>query len=323
MRVACKSKSSQTSNSQCFSLSLFNPLRLTNWLSKWYINQTAGKKPARPNPWAKNDDGAFYKAALLSGPPGVGKTTTASLVSQELGFDVVEFNASDTRSKRLLKEEVAELLSNKSLYGYFRGTKDAVTVKHVLLMDEVDGMAGNEDRGGMQELIALIRDSSVPVICMCNDRNHQKMRSLVNYCYDLRFARPQVGQIKGAMMSIIFKEGFKLAPAVLEEVISATNNDIRQTLNHLTLMSASGAVEAKLSALALAAKKEAPEKQQQHTARKDLKLGPWEVVRKVFSAEEHKSMSLADKADLFFHDYSLGPLFVQQNYLQVVPKVPK
>lgn len=295
--------------------------RLTNWLTKWYVNQNGSKKAARPNPWAKNDDGAFFKAALLSGPPGVGKTTTATLVSRELGFDVVEFNASDTRSKRLLKEEVSELLSNKSLYGYFRGTKDAVTVKHVLLMDEVDGMAGNEDRGGMQELIALIRDSSVPVICMCNDRNHQKMRSLVNHCYDLRFARPQLGQIKGAMMSICFKESVKLAPGVLDEIIAATNNDIRQTLNHLTLMSASDEAAAVLRSTQPEGQPNPPQGQQ--TAKKDMKLGPWEVVRKVFSSEEHQKMSLADKADLFFHDYSLGPLFVQQNYLQVVPRVPK
>lgn len=155
---------------------------------------------------------------------------------------------------------------------------------------------------------------------MCNDRNHQKMRSLVNHCYDLRFARPQIGQIKGAMMSICFKEGVKLPPGVLEEIIAATNNDIRQTLNHLTLMSAGEEAAAALKA-SQPAGQEAPKEQQ--TAKKDMKLGPWEVVRKVFSADEHKTMSLADKADLFFHDYSLGPLFVQQNYLQVVPRVPK
>lgn len=43
------------------------------------------------------------------------------LVCKELGFDIVEFNASDTRSKKLLHEEVSELLSNKSLSGYFQG----------------------------------------------------------------------------------------------------------------------------------------------------------------------------------------------------------
>ena len=53
-------------------------------------------------------------------------------------------------------------------------------------MDEVDGMAGNEDRGGVAELIALLKTTKVPVIAMCNDRNHQKIRSLANHCFDLR-----------------------------------------------------------------------------------------------------------------------------------------
>jgi replication factor C subunit 1 len=51
--------------------------------------------------------------------------------------------------------------------------------------------------------------------------------------------------------------------------------------------------------------------------------GPWEVIRKVFSAEEHKKMSMNDKSDLFFYDYSMAPLFVQENYLSVKPNVPK
>ena len=47
-----------------------------------------------------------------------------------------------------------------------------------------------------QELIQLIKNSQIPVICMCNDRSHPKMRSLVNYCFDLRFQRPRVKQIQ-------------------------------------------------------------------------------------------------------------------------------
>lgn len=51
----------------------------------------------------------------------VGKTTTATLVAKELGFDIVEFNASDTRSKKLLHEEVAQLLSTTSIAGFAAG----------------------------------------------------------------------------------------------------------------------------------------------------------------------------------------------------------
>lgn len=68
--------------------------------------------------------------------------------------------------------------------------------KHCIIMDEVDGMAGNEDRGGMQELIQLIKSSHIPIICICNDRQSQKIRSLANHCFDLRFQRPRVEQIK-------------------------------------------------------------------------------------------------------------------------------
>lgn len=251
----------------------------------------------------------FNSIFIFDNFPSIGKTTTATLVCAELGLDTVEFNASDTRSKRLLKEEVSELLSNKSLVGYFTGSGNATTNKHVLIMDEVDGMAGNEDRGGMQELIALIKGSSIPIICMCNDRNHQKMKSLLNYCYELKFQRPRVEQIRGAMLSICFKEKFKIPPAGLDEIILATNNDIRQTINHLTLMSANNSITMTQT--------------KQDTAKKDLKIGTWDVVKKVFSAEEHRTMSLADKFDLFFHDYSMGPLFVQQNYLSVTPTVSR
>jgi DNA polymerase III delta prime subunit len=62
-----------------------------------------------------------------------GKTTTVHLVCKELGFDIVEFNASDTRSKKLLHEEVSELLSNKSLSGYFQGELVCSIITHAAL----------------------------------------------------------------------------------------------------------------------------------------------------------------------------------------------
>ncbi len=123
----------------------------------------------------------------------------------------MELNASDTRSKRQLQSHLTDAMSSTSL--------SKTSTKRVILMDEVDGMAGNEDRGGIAELILLIKQSKIPVICMCNDRNHQKIRSLANYCFDLRFQRPRAEQIKGAMMSICFKEKIKIDPAALMELI--------------------------------------------------------------------------------------------------------
>lgn len=55
-------------------------------------------------------------------------------------------------------------------------------------MDEVDGMSGG-DRGGMAELILLIKKTLTPIICICNDRSSPKVRSLANYCLDLHIRR--------------------------------------------------------------------------------------------------------------------------------------
>ena len=43
---------------------------------------------------------------LLSGPPGIGKTSSAHVVAKEAGYEVIEFNASDVRSKKSLEVSV-------------------------------------------------------------------------------------------------------------------------------------------------------------------------------------------------------------------------
>ncbi|XP_003745669.2 replication factor C subunit 1 [Galendromus occidentalis] len=267
-----------------------NVAKLRRWLTQWSTKQKA------PFNKFKNPTGAGLRAALLSGPPGVGKTTSAHLVCKELGFEIIEMNASDTRSKRSLKEEVATLLSNRTL------NSTNAKRKHVLIMDEVDGMSGNQDRGGMQELIQLIKSSMVPIICICNDRTHPKMRSLVNYCFDLRFYKPQVKQIQAALMSLCFKEGVKVPPKTIEEIIVASNQDIRQCVHSLNLFCAINDSSSK----------------QQVT--KDVKIGPFDVVKKFLVSSEGGSLNLNERQSLFFNDYNAVPLFVQENYIKVQPK---
>ncbi|XP_054713942.1 replication factor C subunit 1-like isoform X2 [Uloborus diversus] len=287
-----------------------NAKKLLHWLLNWHKNRRLNKKPMAPGRWNAQDDGSGYKAALLSGPPGVGKTTTAQLVCKETGYDYFELNASDTRSKKYLQQSVSQLLGNQTLADCFKDSSAGkVSSNHVIVMDEVDGMAGNEDRGGMRELIDFIKASKVPIICICNDRNHTKIRSLSNYCFDLRFQKPRVEQIKAAMMSIAFKEGIKVPPNALQDVIVASNQDVRQVLHNMSMWSA------KSKGLSL-------EQTKQDIGRgtKHIKMGPFDVLRDVFSIGNNPKATIMDKSDLFFHDYSIAPLFVQENYLYVMPK---
>ena len=106
---------------------------LTNWINNWEATWNSGSKP---NKSAK-------RAALLSGPPGIGKTTTATLVAQACGRHVLEKNASDARSKKALSESMGDILGTQVLNFGGKKTKQK---KRVLIMDEVwRGGAGRRD----------------------------------------------------------------------------------------------------------------------------------------------------------------------------------
>ena len=45
------------------------------------------------------------------------------------------------------------------------------------------------DRGGNAILIENIKQTKIPIFCICNDRQSQKVRSLANHCYDIKFQR--------------------------------------------------------------------------------------------------------------------------------------
>lgn len=63
------------------------------------------------------------------------------------------------------------------------------TGKHLLIMDEVDGMSSG-DKGGIAELIGIIKNTKIPIICICNDRQNAKIRNLASNCLDIKFFRP-------------------------------------------------------------------------------------------------------------------------------------
>lgn len=155
-----------------------------------------------------NSGNSKFKAALLSGPPGIGKTTMSHLVAKECGYDVIEMNASEVRNKNAMNGIVREILGSRSISEYFVSSKNnnQKSKKHLLIMDEVDGMSAG-DRGGMQALIQLIKKSHVPIVCICNDRQSQKVRSLANYCLDLRCSRPSAAMARSRIQDIARREG--------------------------------------------------------------------------------------------------------------------
>lgn len=208
--------------------------KISEWLANWQDNFKKGFA-------GEGDNLLDYKALLLSGPPGIGKTTTANVVAKLNNYEPLEFNASDVRSKKVLEASITEMMDNHTMTEFFQPvTKDKkpeaklLQGKRVLLiMDEVDGMSGG-DRGGSVQLASLIRASKIPVICICNDSRSDKVAPLLRVCYEAKYKRTAAAQIRSRILSIAYKEKLKITPNAVDELVTATHNDIRQIINILS-----------------------------------------------------------------------------------------
>lgn len=285
--------------------------QLHDWLAHWHEQFLHNGQKGKGK---KQNDSGSKKAVLLSGTPGIGKSTSAKLVSQMLGFQTIEVNASDNRGKADSKinkgisgstsNSVKELVSNEALGGSKDWSKHPKTV---LIMDEVDGMSAG-DRGGVADLISSIKISKIPIICICNDRYSQKLKSLVNYCLLLTFKKPTKQQMAKRLMQIATAEGLQISnPMALEELGSRVNGDMRMAINQLQYMSLTHSVieyddirERLLSSA------------------KDEDISPFTAVDKLFSFDSGK-LRMDERIDFSMSDPDLVPLIIQENYINYRP----
>lgn len=284
--------------------------QLHDWLKSW---DTQFLHSGQKGKGKKQADNGAKKAVLLSGPPGIGKTTTAKVVSQMLGLQAIEVNASDSRGKADSKIEkgvggstsnsVKELISNATLNYSDNRLKHP---KAVLIMDEVDGMSAG-DRGGVADLIASIKISKIPIICICNDRYSQKLKSLVNYCLMLNFRKPTKQQMSKRLMEIAKKEGIQAQENAMEELAERVHGDIRMALNHLQYMSLSQSVV-----------KYDDIRERLNSSAKDEDISPFTAVDKLFGFNGGR-LRMDERIDFGMSDPDLVPLIIQENYINYRP----
>ncbi|ELA41591.1 uncharacterized protein VICG_01339 [Vittaforma corneae ATCC 50505] len=285
-------KAMQTSVSSPMNTKLDVKTNHRSWAEKYRpatVEEIVGNKTAIEQLRLFIQNGTEYKAALLSGPPGVGKTTAVLAVCREQGITPIEFNASDLRSKKMLAETISNCTSNLSI------SKDWSVSKSVIVMDEVDGMTS--DKGGIPELVSIIKKTKVPVICICNDKTHQKMRTLSSYCLDIRFRKLDPRTIMPRIKIVLEKEGKTLPEGAINEIIMNSNGDIRYILNTIQSLVMKPVLNLDFINKTL--------------VKKNILKGTFEIAAELF-----QKRGIAEKIDLYFEDNSLMPLFVQENYLK-------
>src|SRR3989338_4072096 len=170
------------------------------------------------------------KALLVYGPTGTGKTSSIHAIAEELDLEIIEVNASDSRNASSLEENVMPAIKQSSLFGKSK----------LILIDEIDGLSGQQDRGGVPSIIKIIEESRFPIILTANDPFEQKFNSLRQKCVMIEYKAITVLAMVKHLKDIAKKEGIKAEVDALTALSRKSQGDLRSALNDLENISASG-----------------------------------------------------------------------------------
>ena len=163
------------------------------------------------------------KAVLLVGPPGTGKTTTVHLVAKEAGLQLLELNASDSRTKEKLSRKLGEAIASTSLFGE----------TNLIFLDEVDGLAGRADLGAVEFIKDVVKRSQSPFVMAANDPESDEVRKLGSAASRIEFRKPELAMVVKRLEKIAEKEKLATSRGEAERIAEAANGDLRAAINFL------------------------------------------------------------------------------------------
>jgi replication factor C large subunit len=175
------------------------------------------------------------KAILLYGGTGNGKTCSVYALANDLNYEVLEFNASDVRKADVMQSLVGNAIKQQSLFS--RGK--------IILIDEVDGMSGVKDRGGIPTLLKLITNSSFPVILTANDPYEKKLNPLRKKAEVVEYKTLPYTSIVTYLKKICSKEKIDYEEEAITHIARTAAGDMRAAINDLQTIANKGKVTKK------------------------------------------------------------------------------
>ena len=166
---------------------------------------------------------AKRKAAIIYGPSGCGKTIAVHALANELNLELIEVNASDTRNKEQIEQIVGNASKQRSL---FFSSK-------IILLDEIDGLSGSQDRGGISAIAGIIENSAFPIVCTANDPFDRKFSDLRKKSELIEFNSPKYTSIAKVLKEICKGENIKYADEDIDTLARRSGGDFRGAINDL------------------------------------------------------------------------------------------
>lgn len=221
-----------------------------------------------------NPDDKKNKCGLVSGLTGIGKTLLVELILKKHDYNIINLDLNDERDKEYMNTVIKPLLKTKKT---FEGQEN------VLVVSEID--AGG-DYGFISCLTECIKETKIPIICMCNDRYDQSIKPILNYCFDIKMTKPSYPEVYRLLYKIVVSEKIKIKESELNELYEQSNGDIRFIINTLQFGMRTGKKNIQSSNI-------------------------FDTTGKLLSMDE----TIDSKYDAYWLVNDLHPLMIQENYV--------
>jgi DNA polymerase III delta prime subunit len=178
--------------------------------------------------------GVIPRYLLITGKPGIGKTTLAHLIFKKYKYDYQEYNASEVRSGSELEENLA-VFGRASILGFLEGSNDS---RKGLIMDEIDGIdsQGKESDGLTKFLDITQKNTNYPIICIANDESSTKVSRIRTKAFEIKMKTPSKTSLMTFLQKIVKGENIQIDKKVLSLIVEDSSNDYRQVANKLHLL---------------------------------------------------------------------------------------
>jgi len=222
--------------------------------------------------WDANDK--KKKCALISGVCGIGKSLFVDLLLKKHDYNAINLSLDDERDKEYMNTVIKPLIKTKKT---FDGQEN------VLVVSDID--CGG-DYGFISSLTECIKNCSIPIVCICDNRYDQSIKPILNYCVDFKMTKPTYQDVYRLVYNIVVTEKIRIKESEIKELYEQSNGDIRFVLNTLQFGSRKG------------------KKNIQST-------NIFDTTAKLLSMDE----SIDSKYETYWLCNELHPLMVQENYI--------
>ena len=214
------------------------------------------------------------KCALISGLTGIGKSLIVDLILKKHDYNIINLGLDDDRNKEYMNNIIKPLIKTKKT---FDGQEN------VLVVSDIDSYA---DYGFMSGLIECIKETKIPIICICDNRYDQSLKPILNYCFDIKMSKPSYQDVYALIYKIVMSEKIKIKESEIKDLYEESNGDIRFVLNALQFG--------------------------QRRCKKNIEsTNIFETTGKMLSIDE----TIDSKYDTYWLSNNLHPLMIQENYI--------